>query len=286
MALIATGIGHVTKSAHAPRGGVRVVLSNFDIDGYLLKPRHLGFMDTEVMPILLGNKARIWLQGMASHSGSDTHNMELSRKRANAVATYLRSRGVHDSQVRVEAAGESMATAGATESPNDRAVSLLAAPLFQIPSPSHLVSTPIPSNTSFRIRLHAALSGGVTLVGDYLIFEIWDFTNSLTCFYHYGGGGVGVSVRWLGATLAGPWNEFTTNKPLQVVQFGRPARSTTGGALNWTINFLNMMGLPTGVATIPPSMQINTGQTLGLGGSTTVGIMKPVDTKPWPFSGP
>jgi hypothetical protein len=211
MALIATGIGHVTKSTHAPRGGIRAVLSNFDIDGYLLKPRHLGFMDTEVVPILLGNKARIWIQGMASHSGSDTHNMELSRKRANTVVTYLRSRWVHDSQMQVEAVGESMATAGITESPNDRAVALLAAPLFQISSSSHLVRAPIPSNTSFKIRLHAALSGGVILAGDYLIFEIWDFTNRLTCFYHYGGGGGGVSARWLGATLVGPWNEFTTN---------------------------------------------------------------------------
>jgi hypothetical protein len=125
------------------------------------------------------------------------------------------------------------------------------------------------------------------VVSELLIFQIWDYQNRLTSFYKYLGGGAGRSVGpVLSATLAGPWNDFHTTAPLQINQFGGAARFTQAGLAWWTSNHLNMMGLPPGVATVPRSLSINTGFTIGLGASTTVGDLKIVDPTPWPFSGP
>ena len=73
--------------------------------------------------------------------------------------------------------------------------------------------------------------------------------------------------------MKGPWNDFTANLPIRVSQFEGAARFTTGGAGHDTKNFLNMMGLPTGVTTLPSVLSIQTGFTVGIGASTSVGNM-------------
>lgn len=286
MTLTRTGPGRVTTDSRVPRGGVRAVLSNFDIDGDALKTEHINFLTSRVVPILLRPDARIWLQGSASHSGSDAHNMQLSRRRAEAVVTHLQRSGVGATRIQIDAVGESMATPGTSEDQDDRAVALLAAPLFRPPRPVPRPPTPTPpTSTRFRIRMLGGLSAGA--VGgqiDNLYFQIVDPVNKLTCFYVYGGGGAGRSVRLpLSATLEGPWNDFNTTGPLQVTEFGGPARFTSGGGAWWTWNYLNMMGLPSGIATIPRSMSIETGFTMGLGAATTAGDLRPVDTEAWPY---
>jgi hypothetical protein len=288
MTLVKTGPGRVTTFPQVPVGGVRATLHNFDIDGPSPKAEHIAFLKSSVIPILAGKNARTWLQGSASRSGTAAHNLVLSRQRADAVVAILLENGVKAAQIHSDAVGAQMATPHVSEAELDRAVSLLAAPLVKPPPPPPPRPTPTPTATKFRIKLHAALSAGVPgKVGEYLIFQIWDYTNSLTSFYHYIGGGTGRSVGPpLSATLAGPWNDFNTTGPLQVTQFDGPARFTTAGIAWWTNNHLNMMGLPTSVATIPRSLSINTGFTIGLGASTTVGALVIVDPVPWPMAGP
>jgi outer membrane protein OmpA-like peptidoglycan-associated protein len=49
----------------------------------------------------------IEIQGHTDSKGSDSYNMSLSERRANAVATYLRGRGIASSRIRTKAYGES-----------------------------------------------------------------------------------------------------------------------------------------------------------------------------------
>jgi hypothetical protein len=63
------------------------------------------------------------------------------------------------------------------------------------------------------------------------------------------------------------------------------ARFTTGGAGNHTLNFLNIMSMPRGTATIPNPLSISTGFTVGIGGSTTIGALERTGPA-MPFAGP
>ena len=286
--LVRTGPGAVRTDSRVPAGGIRVVLSNYDVDGDAIKPEHRDFLDREVIPRLVGRSARAWLQGSASHSGEDDYNQRLSERRVDHVIDYLKSHGALDSQVNRAAVGESMATPGVNEAQEDRAVSILVAPLTAPPPPPPAPAPSIPTSTAFRIRMLGGLSVGTFgLQADQLYFQIWDHAHSLTSFYVYFAGGAGRSVRLpLSATLQGPWNDFTVTRAIRVNDFGGPARFTSGGSAWFTWNYLNMMGLPPGAATVPRSMRISTGFTMGIGAGTTVGDMRIVDPTPWPFSGP
>jgi hypothetical protein len=286
--LVRTGPGVVTIDPRAPSGGVRAVMSNFDIDGADVKREHQTFLRSRVIPILTGPSARAWLQGSASHSGSDRHNQALSERRAHAVEAFLVANGVQVSRLNVSAVGESQANPARLENAPDRAVAILAAPLYRPPPPPprRPVPTAPPTNTHFRLKVHAEINAGEGGIVEQIYIQIWDVTHSITCFYQYTGGGIGASPLPVGGTLAGPWNDFDTTGPVSVVEFGGPARFTTAGAGPWTLNYLNMMGMPRGTATTPNPLSLSTGFTMGVGGSSTVGGMIPADRTPWPFSGP
>jgi hypothetical protein len=287
MTLVHTGPGVVTIDPRAPVGGVRAVMSNFDIDGADVKREHQTFLTMRVVPILVGLNARAWLQGSASHSGPDAHNQALSERRARAVAAFLVAHGVSASRLTVSAVGESQASPAALENSPDRAVAVLAAPFLRPPPPPPRPGPTAPlTNTAFRIRVHAAIGGGEVAAIEQLYIQIWDVSHSLTCFYQYTGGGFGASVLPIGGTLAGPWNDFRTTGPVSVVEFGGAARFTSAGAGPWTLNYLNMMSMPRSTATLPNPLSLSTGFTMGLGASTTIGRMAPADPNPWPFSGP
>src|SRR5215470_17928051 len=101
MTLVRTGPGAVTIDPRAPAGGVRAVMSNFDIDGADVKREHQTFLISHVVPILTGSSARAWLQGSASHTGTDAHNLALSGRQVNAVVAFLVARGVATSRLTV-----------------------------------------------------------------------------------------------------------------------------------------------------------------------------------------
>jgi hypothetical protein len=265
----------------APAGGVRAQLTNFDIDVDALKPEHKRFLDREVVPILTGPSARVWLQGQASHTGTAAHNLELSHRRALRTAEYLEGRGVADARIQVDWVGDSLAGSARREVDAQRAVSLMAAPLAPLPGPPQppppapAPAPGLPKATGFQLRVLGALSGGVRPVAVESVFiQIWDDAHSLSCIYLYRS--VGLGRGWgtpLSTTLSGPWNRFATTGPLAVDQFAGPARFTTAGAGPYTWNYLNMMGLPPGVATLPNPLPLETGFTVGLGASSTAGVM-------------
>ena len=58
--------------------------------------------------------------------------------------------------------------------------------------------------------------------------------------------------------------------------------ASTGGPWSW--NYLNMMSLPRGIATVPRSMSLSTGFTVGLGAATTAGAL--ILLLAGPFKGP
>jgi hypothetical protein len=60
---------------------------------------------------------------------------------------------------------------------------------------------------------------------------------------------------------------------MSVNEFAGSARFATAGGGPWSINYFNMMGLPRAIATEPNPLKINTGITVGLGLSSTVGLL-------------
>jgi hypothetical protein len=286
--LKATGPGKVVIISGAPAGGVRAALANFDIDGDALKAEHKTFLDAQVVPILRTPDSICILRGEASQTGSDAHNLDLSRRRAQSVLSFLTSRGVPSSHVRVQFVGESLAGSFPGENADARAVSVLVARTAAVP-----VSNPEPkpepepkTTTKFKVRLLGGLSSSVFVAQiEKLFFQIWAPSLSLTTFYEYSSAGVGKGAgASISVTLKGPFNDFSTTSAIATTDFGGAARFTTSGVGPFSVNFLNMMGLPSGVATVPNPLKIDTGFTVGLGLSTSVGNMLRGFTGP--FSGP
>jgi len=278
-----TGAGRVSVHRNAPLGGIRAAMSNYDIDVDTLKQEHIYFLDTRIVPLVSGKRARIWLQGSASSTGTDAHNMALSRRRAENVARYLEGRGVQGRQIQIDAVGEGLATLTPAENSDDRAVAILAAPLFDPPPPpAPRPPQRTPTAKSFRLRLVGGIGAGARIIAvDRLYFEIWDPEHKISSIYEYTGGGIGQSVKSVSATMKGPWNDFKTTGPLAVNEFHGAARFTTAGAGSYTLNYLNMMQMPRGTATMPNPLSISTGFTVGIGASTTVGGMALMSTGPF-----
>jgi hypothetical protein len=283
-----TGPGKVNTPGGAPAGGVRAALANFDIDGDTPKAEHKTFLDAQVVPILRTADAICILRGEASHTGSDAHNLDLSKRRAQNVLNFLMSRGVPAARVRVQFVGESFAGSFPGESSDARAVSVLVARTAAVPIPRpEPKPEPVPKTTTkFKLRMLGGLSSGIGVVQiEKIFFQIWAPSLSLTTFYEYSSGGFGKGAgASMSVTLKGPFNDFTTTSAIATTDFGGAARFTTSGVGPFSVNFLNMMGLPSGVATIPNPLKIDTGFTVGLGLSTSIGNMLAGFTGP--FSGP
>ena len=286
--LKATGPGRVVRADGAPTGGLRAALVNFDVDGDAPKAEHKTFLDAQVVPILTQRDSICILRGEASHTGSDAHNLDLSKRRAQNVLTFLSGRGVPSARMKVQFVGESLAGTFAGENAEARAVSLLVARTVVLPPPT---PTPPPApvaktTTKFRIRLLGALSSGVGAAQiEMMFFQIWAPSLSVTTFYEYLSGGIGKSRgAALSVTLKGPFNDFTTTSAVATTDFGGPARFSTVGTGPFSVNFLTLLGLPSGAKTVPTPLKLSTGFTVGLGLSTSVGKMNRGFTGP--FTGP
>jgi hypothetical protein len=143
-----------------------------------------------------------------------------------------------------------------------------------------------PRNTRFKIQALGGISGGLGAAQvDTVYFNIWDVANGISGIYHYEGAGTGKGFKLpLSCTLKGPWNDMTTTGLLSVDEFGGAARWTSGGGGPWTWNYLNMMSLPRHISTVPRSLQLATGFTVGIGSGTSVGALMLVLSGP--FRGP
>jgi hypothetical protein len=301
-------------------GAVKALLYNFDFDDFAdrkfrpLKPEHVAFLADRVVPLLENNKGNIWLQGSASRVGTNDWNMVLSQTRVGLVAAYLADHGVNWDQIQVDAVGEELANKlkHSEDDPRDRSVTIWVLPKFElhIPPPKRVPPKPKISK-HFNIAMVTDLSvskllnlekklaqlsrsgGGKALSKlkggfaiDFGVFVVWDTKNNLACFYIYFGLGLAAGLTFTpsgSGTTHGPWNAFTTEKPIGCWQFGRWSRFTTAGVAKWSLNWITME-TPRGVDNVS-SLRINTGTTLGLGASTTIGDFIRV-IGPEPFSGP
>ncbi|MFO1350501.1 MAG: OmpA family protein [Gammaproteobacteria bacterium] len=271
--LTPTGPGKI-KVLHTGRDLLNAELLNFDIDGDALKSAHTQYLEREAVPLLKGRDSRIWLQGSASRSGSEAHNMGLSERRVRGAANYLKSKGVGEKQMTLDYVGESLAEQRkhGREDPLDRAVAFLILPVAQRRTPAPQSGPPL--NDRFKIKLLAGLSFGKEGgQADNLYFFIWDKENGLAAIYVYAGTGIGVSPIPvpLSATSEGPWNDFATIGKLYVGEFEGEIRFTTIGAGPWSKNYLTFKSLPRGIMTKPATLDLGTGFTYGAGASTTSG---------------
>jgi hypothetical protein len=287
---------------------LKALLYNFDFDDMKstgLKVEHTKFLTDNVAPLLVGDKGHIWMRGSASRVGEDSYNKTLSTARVRRVADFLRSAGVNDRQMQLEAIGEDMAVGHAMDDERDRGVALLVLPKFKRvdpPPPPPPKPPPKPMiSSNFKAAMITSLSGakaakwakylkgkvGAGIAGDIIFFQIWDTDNNMASIYVYVGAGIGVGVSMLpsiSVTTHGPWNPFKTSAPITSGQFDGFTRFTTAGVASWSLNFLNMCGTPPGVDDVYLE-GFNTGTTIGLGASSTVGDMELLEG-PDPFSGP
>jgi len=230
-----TGPGKVkVELRYSGPGMIKALLYNFDIDGDTIKPEHRIFLQSKVAPLLQDDRGHIWMQGSASKSGGNLHNMMLSKRRVNNIAMVLRSLGIMDRQMQLDAVGEEQAQAHAVEDEMDRAVALVVLPVAkESPPPPKRIPPPPPVSTEFKIRLLGSLSGSAgPFQVENCFFQIADKKNNLTSFYVYSSEGVGkglIKGLNISATMKGPWNDFTTSSAIRVAQFEGAARFTTGG---------------------------------------------------------
>jgi len=94
----------------------KFVLRNvyFDFDRDSLRPDALPILDGALAELREDEDIAVVAEGHADNKGSEKYNLGLSRRRAERVKKYLVDRGVAESRVRVEAAGETKPAA-----PND-----------------------------------------------------------------------------------------------------------------------------------------------------------------------
>jgi hypothetical protein len=304
-----TGPGKIKEFTDQPYPVIKASLYNFDFDDMKvteLKGEHVQWLEQHIVPVLFDGNAWIWMQGQASRVGADQYNLDLSEKRVNRVAGYLRSRGVKDNQIRTDWVGERCSTAPGEDDPLDRAVLLRCQPALPqpVPPPKPPPQPPPPPVTQdFKIRLlgglniskfvNAAKIKKVTdllkwKVGpavDIIFFEIRDDTNGLSSFYAYGGLGAGIGGYWVSSTHKGPANLFRTSKPIGVWQFEGFAHYTTAGVGPWSTNYFHMHGTPKGVDAVHLN-GLKTGTTIGISLGKTLGYLGVIDTvkgptEPW-----
>lgn len=116
------------------------ILSNFNIDGNVLKKEHKDLLDRDIIPFVKENRVHVELLGTASKSGDRAYDQQLSVARVLRVKKYLLSKGLSEAQVPgpdVHAVGKDLSTSKSNEDPIDRAVRIRIAvgikprPLFQ-----------------------------------------------------------------------------------------------------------------------------------------------------------
>jgi peptidoglycan-associated lipoprotein len=78
----------------------------FALDSDDLEPRAMALLDDVAAWVKSNPERAILVQGHADPSGTVEHNLELSTRRAQAVGSYLKDKGVADDQIIMAASGE------------------------------------------------------------------------------------------------------------------------------------------------------------------------------------
>jgi OmpA-OmpF porin, OOP family len=99
----------------------------FDWNKSTITPEAASILDNAAAAYASGGSASVMLAGHADKSGSDTYNVRLSQRRADAVKSYLTGKGVPATSVTTEAFGESrplVETADGVREPQNRRVEI------------------------------------------------------------------------------------------------------------------------------------------------------------------
>jgi hypothetical protein len=303
----ATGLGKIDVRFSTP-SYLDAILYNFDFDDFInlqyrpLKDQHRQFLQDHVVPMLDDDLGAIWMQGSASKIGTNKWNMTTSQARVIRVASFLSEKEIRAEQMQLDAVGEENAATHDEDDERDRSVRLWVLPKFHyVPVP---VPRPVPrkpfTSRHFKIAMLVSFSVSASstikkflskmkfvkyVMAEVAPFVIWDTTNNISCLYLYVGIGPGLGIDFSPAsgTTHGPWNVFTTEKPMAVWQFGRWARFTTIGGGNISANWITME-TPRGIDNVE-SLRIDTGTTLGVAASTSVGDLYRIED-PHPFHDP
>jgi hypothetical protein len=280
---------------------------NFDFDDFAgnqyrpLKDAHTRFLLKQVAPLLQNDAGAVWLQGSASRIGTAGWNKTLSQTRVGRVVGFLMANGVTGDQIQSDAVGSELARNHALDDERDRSVLVYVMPKkHEDPVPPPRIIPPKPKiSRTFKLAMITGLSVsqavrftrllklklGAGIAVDANFFTMWDTTNNLACIYVYVGVGLGFGAKAapkVSGTTHGPWNSFTTEKPISCAQFGRWARFTTIGVLSESLNWITLE-TPRGVDNVYE--RIDTGTTLGGGASSTIGDFIRLEG-PSPFHGP
>lgn len=132
------------------RGNVTTTwLWNYGIHDPLPRPEQEEYLRRDILMTILASDGPIGVIGHASRSGTESHNLELSRKRADAVADIIMSLGIDPNRINPIAFGESKHAPDGTEDDKDRGVRIITiSAISDAPKPETLypVSLPRPSN--------------------------------------------------------------------------------------------------------------------------------------------
>jgi outer membrane protein OmpA-like peptidoglycan-associated protein len=79
----------------------------FDFDSDVLRAESKRNLDNLASSLSSFGDSKLLLVGHTDNQGADTYNLDLSRRRADAVARYLESKGVSSARVEIAGRGES-----------------------------------------------------------------------------------------------------------------------------------------------------------------------------------
>jgi outer membrane protein OmpA-like peptidoglycan-associated protein len=68
-----------------PGSGIAALLFNFDFDDEAVKPEHRAWLIEHADPSLQATDKRVFLRGIASQAGDRNYNLDLSKRRVQAV---------------------------------------------------------------------------------------------------------------------------------------------------------------------------------------------------------
>ncbi len=80
---------------------------HFDTDQATLTQEDQATLDRAAAALKTNPGARMRIEGYTDNAGSDTHNLSLSDRRANAVGDYLKNKGVEVSRLTGQGFGDS-----------------------------------------------------------------------------------------------------------------------------------------------------------------------------------
>lgn len=103
-----------TRSESPPPSARKIVLRgvNFDFDRATLQPAGRAILDEAVAVLKEEGAVDVAVEGHTDDRGSDRYNLDLSRRRARAVADYLESKGIARSRLEIVGHGEAKPVAG------------------------------------------------------------------------------------------------------------------------------------------------------------------------------